>query len=150
MRFTKNNRSITTVTTNKESYTPDEVVLASGSWTQQLGKSSGNSIYLYNPEKATELMYHRPLGIVLPAVLMEAKVAVTPMQGFTRFAGTMELSGINHTIRTERVRAIAKAARITIQCPHTRGRNGPGPMWIATGNSRWPSVHRSDFRTGIT
>ncbi|HKL91406.1 MAG TPA: FAD-dependent oxidoreductase, partial [Allomuricauda sp.] len=29
--------------------------------------------------------------------------------GFTRFAGTMEFSGINHTIRKERVEAIAKA-----------------------------------------
>jgi len=37
-------------------------------------------------------------------------VAVTPMQGFTRFAGTMEFSGINHTIRKKRVLAIAAAA----------------------------------------
>jgi len=41
---------------------------------------------------------------------MEAKVAVTPMNNFTRFAGTMEFSGINHKIRKERVNAIAKAA----------------------------------------
>ncbi len=32
------------------------------------------------------------------------------MDGFTRFAGTMELGGINHIIRKERVEAIAKAA----------------------------------------
>jgi D-amino-acid dehydrogenase len=47
----------------------------------------------------------------MPALLMEAKVAVTPMEGFTRFAGTMELSGINHSIRKNRVAAIAKAAQ---------------------------------------
>ena len=41
---------------------------------------------------------------------MDAKVAVTPMRGFTRFAGTMEFSGINTDIRMERVEAIAKAA----------------------------------------
>ena len=32
------------------------------------------------------------------------------MQGFTRFGGTMELSGINHKINSKRVAAIAQAA----------------------------------------
>ncbi len=40
---------------------------------------------------------------------MEAKVAVTPMNGFTRFAGTMEIGGINHIINPKRVNAIANA-----------------------------------------
>jgi D-amino-acid dehydrogenase len=41
---------------------------------------------------------------------MDAKGAVTPMAGFTRFAGTMELSGINHTILRKRVESIARAS----------------------------------------
>ena len=49
-------------------------------------------------------------GITLPAILMERKVAVTPMKGFTRFSGTMEIAGINHNIRQKRVDAIAHAA----------------------------------------
>ena len=51
-----------------------------------------------------------PTKISMPAILMEAKMAVTPMHGFTRFAGTMEFSGINSTIRKERVHAIARGA----------------------------------------
>src|SRR5690606_24687173 len=51
-----------------------------------------------------------PTGIGMPAILMEASMAVTPMDGFTRFAGTMEFSGINHDIRRERVEAIARGA----------------------------------------
>jgi D-amino-acid dehydrogenase len=47
----------------------------------------------------------------MPAVLMESSMAVTPMQGFTRFAGTMEFSGINDYIRKERVTAIANGAK---------------------------------------
>lgn len=38
-------------------------------------------------------------------------MAVTPMKGFTRFAGTMEFSGNNDIIRKERVLAIANGAR---------------------------------------
>ena len=41
---------------------------------------------------------------------MEAKVAVTPMNGFTRFAGTMEVDKINNKINRVRVNAIAKAS----------------------------------------
>jgi D-amino-acid dehydrogenase len=32
------------------------------------------------------------------------------MQGFTRFSGTMEIAGIQHTIKQNRVKAIAAAA----------------------------------------
>ncbi|NNE75813.1 MAG: FAD-binding oxidoreductase, partial [Pricia sp.] len=61
--------------------------------------------------KGYRIDVHRPIGISMPAILMEAKMAVTPMHGFTRFAGTMEFSGLNHTIRKERVEAIANGAR---------------------------------------
>ena len=60
--------------------------------------------------KGYRINLHQPTGINLPAILLEAKVAVTPMKGFTRFGGTMELSGINQKINTRRVAAIAKAA----------------------------------------
>lgn len=52
----------------------------------------------------------RETGITIPSILVEAKVAVTPMNGFTRFAGTMELGGINDIINPVRVDTIASAA----------------------------------------
>ncbi len=107
--FKTSNRSVTEVITNKSSHKADEVILASGSWSQHLAKKLNLQLYL-QPGKGYRINVSRPTSIKLPAVLMEAKVAVTPMQGFTRFAGTMELSGINHRIRKERVTAIAKAA----------------------------------------
>ncbi len=100
---------ITTVITQKETYKADEIVLASGSWSQGVSKKLNLNISI-QPGKGYGINVRRPTGILLPAVLMEAKVAVTPMKEFTRFAGTMELSGINHKIRKERVQAIATAA----------------------------------------
>ena len=97
------------VNTSRKMYTPDEVVLASGSWSQLLAKKLNLSLPV-QPGKGYRIDVHRVTPVTLPAILMEAKVAVTPMKGFTRFAGTMELSGINHKIRKERVRAIAQAA----------------------------------------
>jgi len=60
--------------------------------------------------KGYRINTQRETGITIPAILAEAKTAVTPMNGFTRFAGTMEIDGINHNINKNRVEAIANAA----------------------------------------
>jgi D-amino-acid dehydrogenase len=52
---------------------------------------------------------HGGTGITIPAILVEAKVAVAPMKDFTRFAGTMEFSGNNNIIRKNRVNAIVSS-----------------------------------------
>ena len=109
LQFEKAGGLVNKVITNKATYTPDEVVLASGSWSPQLGKELGIHLSV-QAGKGYRINVPRPIGVTLPAILMEAKVAVTPMRDFTRFAGTMELSGINHKIRKERVQAIARAA----------------------------------------
>lgn len=87
-------------------FSADEVVLASGAWTPELMKDLGLRLSL-QAGKGYRIDLKRPTPVTLPAVLMESKVAITPMSGFTRFAGTMELSGVNHKIRMNRVRAIA-------------------------------------------
>lgn len=100
---------INAIHTSKGTYKTDEVVFAAGSWSQDLSKKLGIKLSI-QPGKGYRINVNRETPVQLPAVLMEAKVAVTPMRGFTRFAGTMEFSGINHRIRAERVAAIAKAA----------------------------------------
>ncbi len=104
-----NTGCITQVKTDKAKYSPDQVVLASGSWSHKLAKKVGIKLLL-EAGKGYCINSKRDLGISMPAVLCESKVAVTPMDGFTRFAGTMEIAGINHNINTKRVAAIANAA----------------------------------------
>lgn len=103
-------KAIQNVVTDLEEYKADEVVLAAGSWTSKLAKQLDIKLPL-QAGKGYRINVERPTGIHYPAVLMEAKVAVTPMKGFTRFSGTMEFSGINQKIRKERVEAIANAAQ---------------------------------------
>jgi len=100
---------VSEVRTNKSSYQPDEVVFAAGSWTSHLSKKININLPL-QAGKGYRINVESPTKISMPAILMEAKMAVTPMQGFTRFAGTMEFSGINSIIRKGRVEAIAKGA----------------------------------------
>lgn len=101
--------NIIEIKTEKAAYKADEVVFAAGSWTANLSKKLNLKLPL-QAGKGYRIDMEEPTNITIPAILMEKKIAVTPMEGFTRFAGTMEFSGINHTIRKERVAAIAKAA----------------------------------------
>ncbi|MCJ7465554.1 MAG: FAD-dependent oxidoreductase [Maribacter sp.] len=103
------NAKITRITTTKGDFTADEVVLAAGSWSADISKKLHINLPL-QAGKGYRINVSRPTGISMPAILMEASMAVTPMKGFTRFAGTMEFSGINDLIRKERVRAIVKGA----------------------------------------
>ena len=104
------NGKIERISTSKGNLVADEVVLAAGSWSGKLSKKMNIKLPL-EAGKGYRINVSRPTGITMPAILMEASMAVTPMKGFTRFAGTMEFSGINHDIRKERVLAIAAGAK---------------------------------------
>ena len=101
---------VTEIKTSKGSFSGDEVILAAGSWSGALSEKLNIKLPL-QAGKGYRINVVRPTGISIPAILMEAKMAVTPMNGFTRFAGTMEFSGINDIIRKERVAAIATGAQ---------------------------------------
>ncbi len=102
------NQIITDITTNNRNVKADEVIFATGAWTPLLAEKLGISL-LVQAGKGYRINVARDIGITIPTILSETKVAVTPMNGFTRFAGTMEIGGINHKINPVRVKAIADA-----------------------------------------
>ncbi len=100
---------INAIITNKQKFIADEFVLAAGSWSNLLSKKIGLKLLL-QAGKGYNINTTQETGITIPAIFAEAKAAVTPMNGFTRFAGTMEIAGINHNINKIRVETIAKSA----------------------------------------
>ncbi|MFT7498896.1 MAG: D-amino-acid dehydrogenase, partial [Porticoccaceae bacterium] len=103
------NCKISKLITNKRKLTADEVVLSAGSWSPFLSKKLGIKIPI-QAGKGYRINVERNTGITIPTILLETKVAVTPMNGFTRFAGTMEIDAINDRINPTRINAIADAA----------------------------------------
>lgn len=101
---------ITFVQTSEDTFEADEFVLAAGCWTSSLAKSLNLNIPIEGG-KGYSINVSRPTGVSMPAILVEAKVAVTPMKDFTRFAGTMEFSGNNAIVRKPRVEAIANSVK---------------------------------------
>jgi D-amino-acid dehydrogenase len=107
-RWEVNQDRITAIHTTTNTYKADYFVVAAGVWSKDLLKRAGIHLSL-EAGKGYSMDVHRPHPIKYPAILMEPKCAITPMEGWARFAGTMELSGNNHRIRPERVKAIASA-----------------------------------------
>ncbi|UCE94563.1 MAG: FAD-dependent oxidoreductase [Flavobacteriaceae bacterium] len=104
----KNNKISAAITTRSR-YEAEEFILAAGSWTAKIAEKAGVKILL-QAGKGYRIDVNEETGISLPAILVESKVAVTPMNGFTRFAGTMEIARINDDVNQVRVKAIADAA----------------------------------------
>jgi D-amino-acid dehydrogenase len=105
-----NINTITKIKTNNRIFKPDEVVFATGSWTSKILKQLGIKLLL-QAGKGYNIDIYKPTGIKLPAILSEAKVAVSPMQNYTRLAGTMEIDKINNKISKNRVLSIANLAK---------------------------------------
>jgi D-amino-acid dehydrogenase len=114
-------------------------VVAAGAWTPRLlaplrvpvpiEAGKGYSIDISPPPRP-----HQPRR---PLYLHETRVAITPLNGMVRLAGTMEFSGLNHEIRSERVAAIARSAGWALRGwpqpaplsgPDVRVWTGPRPM----------------------
>lgn len=96
------------VTTNGE-YEGDLVVLAAGSWLPHLAKLAGIRLPLM-PGKGYSFTDKQPKkGLRIPAILCEARVAITPMNGYMRYGGTMEIAPVNNNINLLRVEGIVQS-----------------------------------------
>ncbi|MCE6988498.1 FAD-binding oxidoreductase [Dyadobacter sp. CY323] len=87
----------------------DLVVMTGGSWLPQLAKLAGLTIPVMPGKGYSFMEPNSAHPIVHPALLIEARVAVTPMNGQVRFGGTMELAAVNDKINMNRVEGIVNA-----------------------------------------
>ena len=87
------------------------IVLACGAWTSDLVKTIGARIPM-QAGKGYSLTLDQPRELPeLCSILSEAKVAVTPINGQLRFAGTMEVCGNDLSVNKRRVGGIIRSAQ---------------------------------------
>ncbi|RLJ69529.1 NAD(P)/FAD-dependent oxidoreductase [Pedobacter alluvionis] len=100
---------ITKVFTGDIAWEADQYVLATGSWSPAVAKMADIKISLM-PGKGYSFMEPEPQQrLTIPALLCEARVAITPMNGQIRYGGTMELDKINTRINMQRVKGIVES-----------------------------------------
>jgi len=95
--------------TSKNEYEADAFVLAGGAWLSELAKTVDLKIPLM-PGKGYTFTYDHPeKKLNIPAILCEARVAITPMNGHMRYGGTMEIGAPNNKINLNRVEGIVES-----------------------------------------
>ena len=100
------NGEVKAVETSHGNAEGDLVIMTGGSWLPQLSKLAGLSIPVMPGKGYSFMEPNSEHKIVHPALLIEARVAVTPMNGQVRFGGTMELAALNKDINMNRVEGI--------------------------------------------
>ncbi|WP_374164798.1 NAD(P)/FAD-dependent oxidoreductase [Arcticibacter sp. MXS-1] len=100
---------IASVAAAGERFSADHYIIAGGSWSPAVARLAGLRIPLL-PGKGYSFMAKEPEGrMKIPALLAEARVAITPMNGSIRYGGTMEIDRINTRVNLNRVRGIVEA-----------------------------------------
>ena len=108
-RIVKEGRKIKKVVTSNREFEGDVVVMAGGSWLSRLTKMAGVSIPLMPGKGYSFTLDHPEKKLNIPAILCEARVAITPMNGKMRYGGTMEIGPVNNKINLNRVKGIVES-----------------------------------------
>ena len=107
--FGRNGNRVTSVRTTRGDISADTFILAAGSWSPMVARDLGVRLPI-QPAKGYSITFKKPPNCPsLPMMMTEAKVGVTPMADTFRFAGTLELAGLDLTINQRRVDAILNA-----------------------------------------
>jgi len=110
--FEKHQGAIKKVITRSNSYTSDYVVIATGSWSREVAALLQTKIPLVPGRGYSLTLEDSPYKINHPAILVEGRTAVTPMDGNKiRFGGTMEITATNTPPRMNRVQGILNAVK---------------------------------------
>jgi D-amino-acid dehydrogenase len=94
-----------------ERFPVDQLLIAGGSWSAEILRELGISLPL-QAGKGYSLTLTQPKQLPkLCSIFAEAKVAITPMNGSLRFAGTMEVGDLSLKINPQRVKGIVRSVQ---------------------------------------
>ncbi|MGZ8549234.1 MAG: NAD(P)/FAD-dependent oxidoreductase [Chitinophagaceae bacterium] len=110
--FEKEKKRIKKVITTKQAVEADEIVIATGAWSREIAAMLDTKIPMMPGRGYSLTLENSKYHLNYPAVLMEGRVAITPMDGNKiRFGGTMEVVSTKTPPRYERVEGILNAVK---------------------------------------
>ena len=108
--FHLENRQISAVRTAQGDFRPGSVVLAAGCESSTLARSLGINLPIQAGKGYSFSFPSSPVCPSRPLLLSEVKVAVTPFGNRVRFAGTLELAGLDYSVNQKRLNAIRESS----------------------------------------
>jgi D-amino-acid dehydrogenase len=110
--FEKGERRVNKIIAGNQSFDQDEIIVATGSWGRETAKLLGTRIPLMPGRGYSITLENAPFKVNYPAVLLEGRAAITPMDGNKiRFGGTMEITSHKTPPRMNRVQGILDAVK---------------------------------------
>ncbi len=110
--FEQSKGRITKVICADTTFEQDEVVMATGSWGRETAELLKIKIPMMPGRGYSVTLENSPYKVIHPAVLVEGRAAITPMDGNKiRFGGTMEITSHKTAPRMNRVQGILDAVK---------------------------------------
>ncbi len=103
-----NQNRVESVKSNNESWSADYVVLSAGSFSSKLVKQIGLKMPLMSGKGYSYTLESPKTKPSVPAILIEARIASTPMGKKWRFGGTMTVTDSNRLINKKKLYAMAR------------------------------------------
>jgi len=107
--FTRWRDRITGALTRRGRVEGTQFLIAAGAWSAPLARRAGVVLPLTAAKGYSITLQDPALRLHHLVYLTEAKVACTPLDGAVRFAGTLELSGVNRRADSRRFAAVRRA-----------------------------------------
>ncbi|HVI48689.1 MAG TPA: FAD-dependent oxidoreductase [Chitinophaga sp.] len=105
------NGKVKELITSGSDYKADVYIMAAGSWAPAVARLAGVNIPMM-PGKGYSVTLDAPaVNLNIPAILCEARVALTPMRNKLRYGGTMEVAPVNDRINMNRVAGIVESVQ---------------------------------------
>ena len=104
--FVSESGKVKIVKTDKGDFSFDEIIVTTGSWSAFVAAKLGLSLPMQAGKGYSFTLQNVEKNIRIPSIFLEARVAVTPMGNTLRFGGTMEITGVDHSISMNRVKGI--------------------------------------------
>jgi D-amino-acid dehydrogenase len=112
VKFETGGGAVRRLLTAQRSFDADSIVVATGSWSREIAALLGTSLPLVPGRGYSVTLEDSPYRVNHPAVLLEGRAAVTPMDGNKiRFGGTMEITSTRTPPRYARVQGILNAVK---------------------------------------
>jgi len=109
--FERAANKVTGVKTDKGLVSADAYVLATGSWLPFTGRDLGIDLLLQAGKGYSMTFGDMQQNLKHPAILVDDRVAMTPLGNELRMGGTMEISGIGSPMLIKRAKAIFHSAQ---------------------------------------
>ena len=110
--FEKHEKKIARLITSKNTYEPEEIVIATGAWSRDVAAMVDTRIPMMPGRGYSLTLENSGYKLNRPAILVEGRVAVTPMdKNKIRFGGTMEVVPVTATPRDHRVEGILNSVK---------------------------------------